>query len=346
MDMTKSPHDVQQARGWTLRLPVSERRLLLGLGDLFAVNLSVLIALRVWAFVGERPFGAPFLVSQFHWFIILSLLWLALAAANSFYDLVLTARWVRSQVTLLQITLQLLIVYLLIFFFSERDALPRLFILYYAVTSYVFIAVWRLSRPFLIGWIPLRRRALIVGTGWSAQAMIDAIAKHAPDDYETIGVVGDANDPGRVVSDTLIRSGAKGLPDLVREQSVDEIILATSEIVDGELFQAVMDCYEQGIPVTTMPLLYERLTNMVPVEYVGGHWIVVVPLEGESPFNPYPLLKRLFDMILSLVGLVIYLALLPIIALAIRLDSPGPIFYRQERVGKAGRLFDSPSSER
>jgi exopolysaccharide biosynthesis polyprenyl glycosylphosphotransferase len=170
--------------------------------------------------------------------------------------------------------------------------------------------------------------------------MIDAIAKHAPDDYEIIGVVGNSDDPGIAVADALIRSAAGGLPKLVREQRVDEIILATSEIIDGELFQSIMDCYEQGIPVTTMPLLYERLTNMVPVEFVGGHWIVVVPLEGESPFNPYPLLKRVFDIVLSLVGLVIYLALLPFLALAIKLDSPGPVFYRQQRVGRAGRLFE------
>jgi len=78
---------------------------------------------------------------------------------------------------------------------------------------------------------------------------------------------------------------------------------------------------------------------MVPVEYVGGHWNVVLPLEGISPLNPYPLLKRMMDIMLSLIGLAMFGLMLPLLALAITLDSPGPLFYRQERVGRAGRLF-------
>ncbi|MBN1311273.1 MAG: hypothetical protein JXB30_07625, partial [Anaerolineae bacterium] len=100
---------------WNVHLPISERRLLLVLGDLVAVNVAVLIALRVWTIVGEISFDAIFVFSQSYWFILLSLLWLVLASANNFYDLALTARWVRSQVRLLQIEFQLLFVYLLIF---------------------------------------------------------------------------------------------------------------------------------------------------------------------------------------------------------------------------------------
>jgi lipopolysaccharide/colanic/teichoic acid biosynthesis glycosyltransferase len=98
-----------------------------------------------------------------------------------------------------------------------------------------------------------------------------------------------------------------------------------------------MDCYERGIPVTHMALLYERLTGMVPVEYVGGQWSIVLPLEGLSPFDPYPILKRFVDIILSLVGLIFFAVMLPFIAAAIAIDSRGPIFYSQERTGKAGR---------
>jgi len=320
-------------------LPISERKLLLGFGDLIAVNAAVLIALRVWAVVGEIPFTSRFVLSQAHWFILLSALWLMLAAANNFYDLALTARWARSQAHLLRITLQLLAIYLLIFFVSPREALPRLFILYYAVASYLLIAVWRLGRPFLIGWAPLRRRALIVGTGWSAQSIIEALAQHAPDDYEVVGVAREAHPRAEVVNSELIIGSGADLPALAQQHRASEIILASSETIDGALFQAIMDCYEQGIPITPMPLLYERLTGMVPVEYVGGHWNVVLPLEGISPLNPYPLLKRMMDIMLSLIGLAMFGLMLPLLALAITLDSPGPLFYRQERVGRAGRLF-------
>jgi exopolysaccharide biosynthesis polyprenyl glycosylphosphotransferase len=322
-----------------MRLPISERKVLIAFGDVVAVNIAVLASLWIWSVVGEIPFRPGFVASQIQWFIILTLLWGALAAANNFYDLALTARWVRSQLRLGQITLQLLVIYVLIFFFSPRETLPRLFILYYAAISYALIALWRLSRPFLIGWAPLRRRVLIAGSDWSARAMMEAIEATAPADYQVIGLIDSRNgaQADAETSDRIV-GGAADLARLVNELDVSEIIL-TTENVSGELFQSVMECYERGIPITSMTILYEQLTGMVPVEYVGGHWNVVLPLEGRSPFDPYPILKRLMDLSLSLIGLVMFIVLLPLIALAIKLDSPGPIFYSQERVGRAGRVF-------
>ncbi len=319
-------------------LPISERRLLMGFGDLVAVNAAVLLALWVWSVVGEREFGWPFILSQAHWFAILSALWLLLASANDFYNLALSARWLASQARLAVITLQLVVIYLLIFFFSPRDALPRLFILYYALASYVLIALWRLVRPFLTGWAPLRSRVLVVGTGWPAQTIMQAIKVYAPDDFEVVGQVAEGVADNDVGAEGVVGNGAE-LARLAQELRVNQVVLATDSRVGGELFQAIMDCYEMGIPVVEMPLLYEQLTNMVPVEHVGGNWNVVLPLAGRSPFDPYPFLKRLADVVLSVVGLAAFGLMLPAIALAMTLDSPGPIFYRQERVGRAGRAF-------
>lgn len=335
------PDHGQNSRRQRVQLPLSERRLLLGFGDLLAVNLAVLVALRIWAWVGSRSFDSAFIFSQAGWFVILSLLWIMLAAANDFYNLTLTANWLRSQSRMLQIELQLLVIYLLIFFLSPRDALPRLFILYYAAASYLFIAFWRLWRPFLLGWRPQRRRVVVVGIGWAARTIIDAINQYAPTDYQIVGCVDEGHpiDTDELAIEADVIGYGAALARIAQELEVHEIILATRDRVDGELFQSIMDCYELGIPVTAMPVLYEQLTGMVPVEYVRGHWNIVLPLSGRSPFDPYPLLKRLMDITISLLGLLIFAVLLPFIALAIILDSPGPIFYHQERVGMAGQPF-------
>jgi exopolysaccharide biosynthesis polyprenyl glycosylphosphotransferase len=127
---------------------------------------------------------------------------------------------------------------------------------------------------------------------------------------------------------------------LVQRENVSEIILAQGRELSGQMFQAVMDCYEQGISIVPMPLLYEQVTGRVPVEHVGQrYWTTMLPIEGSSIFDPYPLIKRLMDIVLALVALILFGLLLPLIVLGMMLDSPGPIFYSQERVGKGGRIF-------
>jgi exopolysaccharide biosynthesis polyprenyl glycosylphosphotransferase len=230
----------------------------------------------------------------------------------------------------------------MIFFLSPRYALPRLFIFYYAVISYLLIAMRHLALSFLIRWAPMRRQVLIVGTGWPAQTIIEALKRYAPQDYDIAGCINEypanGNDKNTFVSDIIGDAGE--ISGIVQKYNVKEIVLATTENIDGALFQAIMDCYELGISITPMPILYEQLTGMVPVEYVRGHWNVVLPLEGQSPFNPNIILKRSIDIILSLAGLGFFILFLPLLALIIKIDSRGLVFYRQERVGKAGRLFN------
>jgi exopolysaccharide biosynthesis polyprenyl glycosylphosphotransferase len=107
------------------------------------------------------------------------------------------------------------------------------------------------------------------------------------------------------------------------------------------MFQAVMDAYEQGVKVVPMPLLYERITGRVPVEHIDQHWSVVfLPVSGNDGLvDPYPFLKRAMDVLMGLIGLVAFVLLLPFVALAIRLDSKGGIFYFQERLGVNGCVF-------
>jgi exopolysaccharide biosynthesis polyprenyl glycosylphosphotransferase len=126
----------------------------------------------------------------------------------------------------------------------------------------------------------------------------------------------------------------------VKQHGVAELIMANGGELSSDLFQGVMACYEQAVAIVPMPLLYEQITGRIPIEHVGQqHWTVVLPLQGDSMFDVYPPLKRLIDIGLSLFGLVCFVLFLPLLALIMLLDTPGPIFYAQERVGKGGSIF-------
>ncbi|RMG82384.1 MAG: hypothetical protein D6712_14700, partial [Chloroflexi bacterium] len=151
-----------------LQLAISERRLLLMLGDALMVLLAVLIALYIWARVADYAFTLSFILPQSFWFIVLVFLWFILASANDYYDLRLAANRIASLQRLFGITLQMLVVYLVVFFLSPRGSLPRLFILYYGIASFILLAAWRVINPALLGWASEPRRLLIVGTDWAA----------------------------------------------------------------------------------------------------------------------------------------------------------------------------------
>lgn len=321
------------------QLRLSERRLLLMGGDMLAAVLAVLIALLIWSWVGRYRFDLDFILPRSIWFILLPGLWLLLASANDFYDVrVSTSRMVTTQ-RLIVITLQMLVIYLLVFFLAQPLALPRLFVLYYGVASFLLTGLFRFFNPALAGWASERRRVLIVGTDEATTAIIGAIGRYAHRAYDIRGIIGEADDFGSDICEVPILGTGRDLLRLARAEAVSELIVTSTHALSAETFQGVMDAYEAGITIVPMPLLYEGITGQVPVEYVMNNWSVVLPIEGDSIFNPYPVFKRLLDILLALVGLAAFGVLLPLIALLIRLDSPGGIFYSQERVGLNGRVF-------
>lgn len=325
----------------TPKQPTSRRRFALVVGDLAAILLAVLLALGIWVIVDGRGLGLPFVFRHLYWFPILAGLWLALAHANDFYSLRFSARLDASLLRLGQVTLQLVVVYLVIFFLSPRDALPRLFILYYAALSFLLIALWRAAQPSILHRTGAPRRALIVGGGPAALTLIQALRVEAPHDYTLAGVI---VEPGEALAPDFsplpIVSSGSDLLAIAEREHVTEIILAHEGELSADLFRALMDCTARGYRIVPMPLLYEQITGRVPVEHVGQrYWTSLLPVETNALFDPYPAVKRLVDVTLALIGLALFLPALPIIALAIRLDSAGPIFFRQARVGRGGQVF-------
>jgi exopolysaccharide biosynthesis polyprenyl glycosylphosphotransferase len=212
---------------------------------------------------------------------------------------------------------------------------PALFILIVPVLS----LLWRLGYVRLSTSASLRRRAIAVGGGSSGLALVQDIRKAAPD-YEIIGFVDD--DPlkqTQLISGLPVLGDRNDLVHLVKQTGVKEVVLAITHEIHTELFQALMDCQEQGVEVRLMPAVYEEVLGRVPVEHLGQKWFLA-PLwtNGNLP-TVYRAAKRLMDVALALMGLGILLALLPLIAVANRLGSRGPLFYSHERVGKGGQIF-------
>jgi exopolysaccharide biosynthesis polyprenyl glycosylphosphotransferase len=128
---------------------------------------------------------------------------------------------------------------------------------------------------------------------------------------------------------------------LVKELDVDAVVLAITHTpqIRPELFQALLDCREMGVRLEPMTIVYERATGKVPVEHAGRNLHVVLPLSDAPMQRLVWAAKRVVDVVAGVVGLAALVPVTPLVALGNALLCPGPVFYRQARVGRGGRTF-------
>ncbi|HID64904.1 MAG TPA: sugar transferase, partial [Anaerolineae bacterium] len=319
---------------------ISERRNLLITIDLILVNLSALLALYLGAQRSRWGFDTLLILRNLHWFLFFTITFAILAAVNDAHDLKVAVDPVASTITLIKLGLQQIATYALIYFFAEPGSLPRHIVGFFGLISPPTLLLWRLIYGTTARLPALQRNVIIAGAGWAGQMIAKAISEHVPVGLRVVGFVDD--DPekiNRTLAELPVLGRISRMASIVRRENVSEIIVAITHQFPGHLLQQILQCYEDGLQITPMPSLYEQLSGRVLVEHVGNRWDIVLPISLTSGAQAYQVAKRAADVLLSLVGLTLFAPLLPFIALAIRLDSPGPVFLRQDRVGQRGRVF-------
>lgn len=321
-------------------LQLAERRLLLVSVDLLLVNAAVLIGLRLGAIRSHWPFGPAFLVQNIGWFIALSLLWFLLAAASDLFNLRVASDAFSSLYATSKVALQVLAIYAFVFFFLPHGTLPRHVLAFFAAISLVFIFIWRWVYATLFSRSYFDRRVVVVGAGWAGRTIVQAIKDNQTPGYKVLGFIDD--DPAKrdqVILGLPVLGTSEDLLTVIRDTAVSEVVLAVTHNMGSSLLQAILNCQEEDIDVVPMHDLYEQITGRVAVEHIGPDWYVRLPTSEWSSGHAYLWVRRLLDLVLALIGLLLAIPLFPLIGLAIYLSSGRPIFYEQDRVGQGGYIF-------
>lgn len=314
-----------RAQSSRFSLQRSQVRWTLILGDLVWVNLAALIALWLgiqrstwWLAVGSwDSFSA--------WFLFLSLIWVLCAHVFDAYDLRVAGVPRRAVNATLGVVLGTLAIYLVAYFIAAPQTLPRHLIIFFAFLAALLLSIWRGLFALALGTGPLARRVLVVGEGGGTNALLQAIREQASGYYNVTSVLDFTSRPG----DNVMRDASQ----------LDEVIVGAQDDLDDEWLAVLVAWREQGIPIVNMASVYEELTGRVPVEHVGKNWSVLLPMDQDATRGLNGVSKRILDVALSLVALVLSAPFFPLIALAIRLDARGPILLKQTRVGKNGHVF-------
>lgn len=143
---------------------------------------------------------------------------------------------------------------------------------------------------------------------------------------------------GYRVDATLAPDNFSELENLWREKKFSLIIPAEKLNHSQKLAGLLFHYFKKGVIISDLDKFYENITNRVPISIIREVWFLENIAELERGF--YETAKRIFDVFLGIIFAVITIAIFPIAAIGIKIFDPGPIFYRQKRIGKNGRIFN------
>lgn len=306
--------------------------MLLVAADLLALGAALLISVRLsWS---------EYLV----WFCILGGAWLVAANVFDAYDIdvagqVSSGGWAAARASVAAVVTVVGFAYLVPGSYAGLSAVLLL------TLAGVGLLAWRAFYAVVLTRPAFRRRVLILGAGRSARLVADALTEHGSSAYVLVGAVETESPDARRDPDATrgphLRALAepRTLPEIVAEHDITTVIVAAHSN-DDEVLRALVACAAAGVEIVPMPFIFEQLTGRVPVDHVSNAWTIAGAIRRPGSGVSH-LAKRVGDLVLASVGITCLAPLLPLVALAIYLDSPGPIFYTQPRVGRAGRPFQA-----
>ena len=314
-----------------------EQTLLLVLGDFIAALLAMGIALLVWA-RGDTWLGlsVAFLRERIPaWFYFLPLLWMVLMADS--YD-IRKAGNLKSTLRSLGVSLiGCAAIYLVVYFASKPNSLPRFGVAIFLVLAVLITFFWRLLYVRLFTTASKQKRALIIGAGRAGLALAQIVAEQDPPPFTLVGLIDD--DPakkGTLIENFPVLGNHRDMRGIIETHHITDIILAISNVMSPGMFQTILTSQEKGMNLATMQDTYESLTNRVPISLLESDWIIRSFIDRKPTSGLYRISKRLMDLFFGLIGMAVLGVLFPFLALLIRLDSKGPIIFKQIRLGRGG----------
>lgn len=270
---------------------------------------------------------------------LMGLGFLAVNAALGFYDrsnaFSTTQMWARAVVSFLTTGLIVVAVLLLLPLAAFYGRTEAVIVVMMATTLLLLYQV--LVGQFLTASLT-RRKVLVYGTGARALSVGETV-KRPSSNAELVGYFASPNEREHLVPSWSELKEGQTLTEVVRQRGVDEIVVALSERRGGSMpMRALLDCKLTGVRVVDIAAYFERNVGQIRLDAVSAGWLIFG--DGFNQGFLRTTIKRVFDILCSVALLVLAAPVMLITAVVIRLESPGPIFYRQERVGLDGKGFD------
>ena len=190
---------------------------------------------------------------------------------------------------------------------------------------------WRMIYAWLAQMPYLREKVYVLGTGERAQRLLSGLRSRTELGIEVVGWSG--NLPGEVTRETL----ATHLLELLHHQGLHRVIVALAYRRGRLPVMEILQLRLAGVKIEEATSWLEKISGRIEVDNLYPSWLIFT--EGFRFSTGFMLLRRIISILASALLLLIVLPVIPFVILAIKLDSRGPVLYRQKRVGLAGKIF-------
>jgi hypothetical protein len=201
------------------------------------------------------------------------------------------------------------------------------------------LLAWRSAYSWLAAQPFLKERVYVLGTGTRALALVEGLRSRAELGIDVVGWTGELTAP------VTREETASHLGEVVNRTRAHRVILAMQDRRHAMPVEALLELRVQtSIQIEDAASWLERISGKIELDHLYPSWIIFA--RGFRFSGSFRLLRRLLNIVTCVIGLLVALPLIPFVILAIRLDSPGPVLYRQKRAAETARLFSATNSER
>ena len=314
---------------------------ILALGDIIAVNAGLLFSYWLRFSSGLFPIfhGVPHVSVYYKVLPVLTVIMIFLMRADKLYA-------VRARISIVDeffnivrsVTLGILIFMAATFLYREYSFSRGMLLISWAVLLF-FISLWRFSvNRVRFSLRKKNRNLLIIGDTAMVERLINHIADDSHWDYNIKGVLRVKLPPEGKAEEVPVLGSAKELGKVIDKHDIEEVILTETEIPRARIMELILECEKRIVEMRLVADLLGMVTSQVDMRTIDG-----VPLLGlkETPLSEgfNRLVKRLMDIVLSGLGIIVLSPFFIIVGVLVKLSSPGPVFYMQKRLGEDGRRF-------
>ena len=314
--------------------------------DIFLINLAFAISywvryelewIRAVDEANQVPYSEYLPVS-----LVLTVLLLVVFKFGGVYDRPRGESWFDEVYRITSATAMGIMTMIVIFFFYRPYFYSRLIFGYTSILIVALLSLSRWAERQVLEYLRKRGvgvdRVLIVGAGEVGRAIMRNIVARPELGYEIVGFVDDSPELGaKDIGRFKALGNTDNLPSLVQERAIDEVIITLPWLSHRKILNIMAQCERERVSYRIVPDLFQLSLSRVDIDEING--IPTIGVKEVSIQGWNLALKRAIDILVSSIGLALLFPLMLLIAAFIKLTSPGPVLFAQERAGRSGQPF-------